>query len=691
VEKFVIASALAFVFYQFLAHTHWPRSRGSYSIGSVSITFDQATESWARRIVRSLLIFGALASILFAHSVVFPGSTAWEGRANIILGFMFGPMLAIWINSVLHHSSGDALTKGQIIGGVGLILFFILGSVGREAGTLLEQLARNISSVKVPGAEIQLLARPAGTTTPSPTLDLPSERYNTAVLSSSGLLRLAHLDEWAIKADQKYIETVDRASAKDLDAVRNFTRRMVEPPFRCLSSWLQTTADETTVNSHLAAFSAVFRQVDDVEGSKRKAEVGKAFIGRSLAIAVDVLEFRAPDSVITGCQDLFKELCPKIVSEPSKPSDLIVMLECIRPREEMLRLGRSKDDPRLGELVGSYEEYLKSFSAGHGAKVRPYFAVGYASIMAQLGHYEAAAAILFKWLDPKEQGTQKDPSKKEPEEQLPQKVRYWYDLRARATLATYLEEWVRRDGQKIPTVVLDEHLKNLDDLRKKLLRHLAGERYFHDVLQRTMTDAPLKLTPPVRNGCHYTATDSARTALQKRLFRAYVALDLAYQKNALQHPEYGTKFAKTTPDDLKWLAQLDLSCAALEPEKPEPEKVEPEKVEPENESQRDSMAQQRDADLLYVQVMETYSRSALNRPAAGGAPESEDRRKMRLAEATRAAQVGLRVLQDAMETEAETRRRPFLERLTLREAAVIRDALTQNLRALEQAQKAPPP
>ena len=88
--------------------------------------------------------------------------------------------------------------------------------------------------------------------------------------------------------------------------------------------------------------------------------------------------------------------------------------------------------------------------------------------------------------------------------------------------------------------------------------------------------------------------------------------------------------------------------------------------------------------------METYSRSALNRPAAGGAPESEDRRKVRLAETTRAAQVGLRLLQDAMETEAETRRRTFLERLIFRDVAVTRDALTQNLRALEQAQRAPP-
>src|SRR6202035_3279372 len=89
-------------------------------------------------------------------------------------------------------------------------------------------------------------------------------------------------------------------------------------------------------------------------------------------------------------------------------------------------------------------------------------------------------------------------------------------------------------------------------------RLAADSPFYFELLHRTDDNSRLTLTRPLPTACH--DPEPARLKLRRALFRSYVSVELMYLQNTLTHPEYDTRFAEPASSDLKWLAQLDLSC-----------------------------------------------------------------------------------------------------------------------------------
>jgi hypothetical protein len=687
---FVLSAALAFVLYEALAFARWPVPQKRFTIGSFALVFTRDTAAWGRRVMRGVLIAGVLVSVLFLHDVVFPTDTISRNKANIVLGFMFGPMLAIWINSVLRHRGDRPLTKGQMVGGVGLIVFFVVGSVGNETGRLIEQLARNISSLKVLGSEFQFIRHeaPAGSGSSPPA----GSQQAGIIWSSNGLYYLTVLDKSIIGRDRDYLALFGKLDDKlmsQLPQAQEFARRVVVPPSSCLYGWLSRTADERSVTSYLADFADVFRQIDALDDNGRTTQVANAILRISADLASDVLEFARVGDVITECAALVEEFCPGLGDKAAKSKeDLQGALGCIRKAQKQLEDDPEKDiggspisscaaydlGPQLPKprdlLLCENAMHLQRFTREQGADLRPYFAIGHASLMAQLGQYEAAEAILFRWIESKKRPPNRSGSDK------------WFDIRVRSIAAAFLEEWIVRDGTKIRTSVRNEHLENLDALRDELRVRLSASPFFFQRLQRKDSNAPLVLSKPVPAGCGFQPTDEEAKAfsrygpwnakkdtplevvrlLRMAMFASYISIELGYLRNTLDHPEYEKKYAETTSSDLKWLAQIDLSCLPAE----------------------DPVQ----ADAAYGEVLEAFSRSALQYGAMTNPPTLESASKARYEDALRAVNTGLAVLHGVRPLVPGHASEDFLTRIALSYPVTVKEMLEQDQKLLQRRLRA---
>jgi len=140
--------------------------------------------------------------------------------------------------------------------------------------------------------------------------------------------------------------------------------------------------------------------------------------------------------------------------------------------------------------------YLRNWMESGGTRDRPYFAIARASIMAQLRQYEAAGAILSDWLD-QAQVREGSIDQEHPD---PTSVS-WLEMRARSMLAAFMEEWLRREGDRTATALRNEHLRNLDFLRAVMRTKLDGVTFFSQIIQNAQNRDGISLNKP--SDCEY--------------------------------------------------------------------------------------------------------------------------------------------------------------------------------------------
>ncbi len=113
-ETFVLSAVLSFVVYECLVYVDVPPRRGWFRIGDVSINFDAASAKWAHRALIAVIVFALLLSILFIHEIIFPLDRISRNKVNIILGLLFGPLFAIWLNSVFNYSCSASSDRQEL-------------------------------------------------------------------------------------------------------------------------------------------------------------------------------------------------------------------------------------------------------------------------------------------------------------------------------------------------------------------------------------------------------------------------------------------------------------------------------------------------------------------------------------------------------------------------------------------------
>ena len=280
---FIFSGALAFVLYQALAFAHMPSpTRDWFRISNITISFEDSSARWARLMLRAGIVFVVLACVLLIHEVAGPADVISRNRVSVLVGFFFGPLFAIWVNAIFAHPPGEDLTRGQVIAGIGLVLMFILGSLGNETGRLIQQYANKLQSLKLAGAELSFSEKSKSDRDNklAGALQLAGGAH---VTGSAALGYLSQLDV-IIKRDADYLRHFG-APDGDLDRAASFVSQTFKKPLTCLASWYQWTADTPSIRRHARAFARIFRDLGALDDEDR---IRKQIIQESLSIASDV-------------------------------------------------------------------------------------------------------------------------------------------------------------------------------------------------------------------------------------------------------------------------------------------------------------------------------------------------------------------------------------------------------------------
>jgi hypothetical protein len=688
---FLLSGTLGFIIYQCLAWANVPRGRPSFDIGHIKIRFTSSAAVWARRTLRLVIAILILGVIMLLNRPLLASDAVSKSEVAILLGAFWGPLFGIWINAVIANSAGANLTRGQFVAGIGLALVFLIGSVGNETGSLLREYARKLSNLKIAGAELSFSDRskagsPGSGAVPSPGKELVS--------GSAGLTYLAGLDDM-IGRDEKYLDLFRRIELKEmndelrrlqqavggsrpqqlsetgassdarweglrnrLDTAKAFAQAITKP-LNCLVGWYEVTGDAVSINRHLASYGDLFRRVQAIDSKQQIDDIANGFVRVLITMAMDVVASVPSPLIGDRCNKLLEQFCPTEVSSQNRQPLRWCLDNSLKAVAETSRTSVS----RVENIRDSVAQGLKRFVDTDGIEGRPYFVIGYASILTQLGQHTAAGAVLDGWLQ-RRKG------------RAPDKARWalaeeWFDMRARSMLAAYMEEWIRTYGSQPPTNVLDEHIENMDHVHKYLEGRLSQTLFFQNAYlameRRTEKQAKIDDIGLDPGRCNPKDGDFDQWSL---LFDSYVTLRLTRIQTMLLHFHYPEKFAKSTVEEVRKLANLDLSCIS------------------------DPVA----AKTYAAQILESFSRNAMIYTELRGKLDSDDTIKARLSEAIDAAVLGEKLLADAKKledakklAEAKTpeevgKNQSFLRRVETGEIASTQEKLRANLRWLRRAQ-----
>jgi len=619
-KPFVLSALFSFAIYEFMAYLEIPPRRGWFRIGGINVNFSPTSAVWAHRALIALMLLTILIAALFVHERLFPMDAISRDKTNIVLGFLFGPLFAIWLNSVFNHPPGTPLSRGLVLGGLGLILFCLIGSAGNQTGKLIQQLTRKISGFKGFGVEVSLSDPSRKRDSSQGALPLAGSKNSSNFESNNGSAGLGYVSQLGeiVDRDRRYLRDLFGQSNWELmvhlNRAEDLSNFALGPPMQCFTGWLGATADATYVNDRLGLFLTTFRQVSTISDDERRRYVSRTFVHNLAIVASDIESFGVPQAVERACLPLLKIFCSDAVDRDNtihedKRQSLMACLT--RSRQEDGPPSKAKED-----AVKALSDKLSLFVADNALETRPYFAIAYASLLVQLGQYAAAVAVLDSWLD-------KQRKRLDGKSDI---VEGWFEIRVRSILAAYFEEWLLKQGTSAPRAYRNEHLENMGILRTNLQNVL-----FNVSFPLTRKDDPFKPPGPC------TSTANHLLGLSQRLFASYVTTALTHIQNRLHHPDYKSDYLVQTDVDIEVLLSVDLSCLPKDPQPPL---------------------------LIYAQILDAYALNMVQYVRATKDVISSDEKEDRLKIAARALAYGLEITNKPAEDELRRQRQvPFLERV----------------------------
>jgi hypothetical protein len=683
---FILSSAIAFALYQLLAFTEWPAGRRNFVFYRVTLRLSEAAARFLRRFVRLVIVVAILLSVLTIHNLAAPIDTLARHEVNIIFGFVFGPLFAIWVNSVIVHSTGEDLTRGQIVAVIGLVLLFLLGAVGSETSGLIRQYARNLSSLKLGVAELSFTAKEPSNRDRLASTPISGTNGAYVTGGSQGLQNLASLDV-IIDRDHEYLKKVlgpkDKViPVQDLDHAKEFAQSSVAPPLRCLFAWFQQTGDSSPVEKYLARYADIFQQLEALnarvgmstdappgvdERKTRLEEISSDLVRNGLTMALDIALSATSSDVLNTCKPWFDLYCG-VNDQPAsgdKPGGSFPLPQCLRDR--LKQFDQPPGTPRVGEVgqrISSLAGGLDQFVAPQpppadrrGLEALPYFAIGRASLMSQLGQHEAAAAILDDWLHMRRGENAQDKRQEELQANpLLQIKDDWFALRVRSMLVAYVEERLEDVKARTATVVLTEHLDNLQATRDGFKSRLRKADFF----QKLDDSCRAKCEPVFKRPTECDSDEqSERLQLWRRLYTSYITMEYTFIHRALEHPNYGARFAETVNDEAQRLVNFDLSCGT---DHPEPE-------------------------VVYGQSLLAFAENAVSYSRLRARLDDEATQNKRLDAADRAAKFGLEIVNKLAADDQERANKRYLDRISPSFAVQVQEQLRIQLKRIDQVRK----
>jgi hypothetical protein len=684
---FILSATIAFALFELLAFTQWPPQASFLDFAQQTLRLTAPAARALRGVIRFLIVLVILLGVLTVHEVSTPVSALAQYEINIIIGFIFGPLFAIWINSVAVHRAEEDLTRGQMFAAAGLALLFLLGVLGGEGSGLIRQYARNLSSVKLGVAELSFSSKDQSGRDRLPAITITGVEGTYVAGGSAGLQNLGVLDVM-IKRDRDYLTELFARKAKDKSAPdkpapkvpvedmgrsETFAQSTVAWPSQCLSAWFEQSADSGPVDKYLSAYGDVFRRLEalnrratasgpaidprDLESGLN--EISLDFVRNGLRMAVDIAQSATSD-IFKACKPWYDIYCPPDEKPAAADGDAYTR-RCLR--ETLDQLTQSTDAARtdkvrqrLSYLSDNLEKMIAVQPASpRGLETQPYFAIVRASLLTQAGEHEAAAAILDNWLrewrhandsDEQQQKYTADPALQIKDE--------WFAIRIRAMLATYVEEWLEDEDARAATIVRTEHLRNVQETIDGLKNRLLKAEFFQTMNKQCPTTCPLTLKRP-------TICDAdepnARMKLWGSLYTSYATMEYTYIHRALEHPDYATKFAEAVNDSAHRLANFDMSCGARFPER----------------------------EVVYGQSLLGFAENAVAYATLRAKLDDQATQQKRLDEAERAVRFGLQVIDDLARIDQERSQKPYLKRIAPSFTASVQELLKLQLTKIDKA------
>jgi hypothetical protein len=679
---FILSSAIAFALYQLLASVSWPVSSGTIPFRWGEITLNTDVIAVALKLMRAAIVAAVLISILLIHTFTSPADVISKYEVNVVFGFLFGPLFAIWVNNVVMHDANEDLSRTQILAAIGLLLLFSLGAVGNETANVIRRYAQTLSSVKVPGAELSFTSGKERSDRVSSTPFANSGGSTTfSTTASPGLSNVSALDQ-IIQRDSDYLNEIfspknsaGKAPVEDLNKARGFTQASIVPPLSCLFAWYERTGDSHSVDRYLTGYVDALRQLDALntqmnapagppaQAADRKSqealrlkEISLEFVRHGLATALDLASSIAPKDLPDKCKQWFKIYCPLA----DYGDDGLKVRQCLSAASKQFDPWSSaaKSDlieKRILFLSDGLAEFITPQGVdSRGLEALPYFAIARASLMEQLGQHEAAASVLDDWLRLRNQENGRLQKQAELEANPLLRLKdEWFVLRVRSMLATYVEHWLDDQATAAATVVQTEHIENLrislDGFKVRLLK----ADFFKELDKACQTKCePIFKRPTECN----SEEPFKRRKLWQKLYTSYISFKYALIHRALAHPDYQSQFAETTNDEARRLVNFDLSCG----EQP---------------------------DVYYAQSLLAFVENAVSYSKVRSGLDSEDAQKKRLDEAQHAAKFGLEVIKTAATEDQQRAGKRYLERIASSFAVQVQESLKAQLKRVEQAKK----
>lgn len=702
---FILSSAIAFALYELLVSVNWPTTprRIRFYWGSLALKKDVAPG--ALNLIRAAIVITILLSTLVIHTFTSPNDLVSKYEVNVVFGSIFGPLFAIWVNNIVLHPPKQDLSRVQIFAAVGLLLLFFLGAVGNETAGLLRRWSNSLSSLKIPGAELSFQPGKERSDRVSATPFAGSGAATFVSSASPGLSNLSVLDQ-IIQRDRDYLRLIFSPAAaveagersesekpagktaaggaasriagtipvEDLDKAQAFAQVSIVPPLACLSDWYERTGDSRSVDKHIVGYVGAFRQLEAMNAQidrtaettqpadrknlveARLGEIATDFVGLGLGMALDIASSIAPNELPDKCGQWFDIYCPR----SANGNDGLKVRQCLAmawrqfdPWSSQTKSGTAAS--RISFLAQGLADFIPPQKVDtRGLEALPYFAIARASLMAQLGQHRAAASILDDWLRLRNQENERDAKKAEYEANPLLRLKdEWFVLRARATLATYIEDWMNRLSTTAATVVQTEHVENLrislEGFKKRLLR----VNFFKEMERACQT----RCEPVFKRPTECSADEPLdRLKLWQKLYTSYISFKYAYIHRALAHPDYPSQFAETINNEARRLVNYDSSCT----EQP---------------------------DLYYAQSLLAFVENAIAYSRVRLGLDSEDTQKKRIEEARQAAKLGLEIVKMTAAEEQERTGQRYLNRIAPSFAVDVQEGLNIQLKRLEQLKK----
>jgi hypothetical protein len=685
---FLISSAFGFAVYELAVWVFVSDDRLFWKFGGSVVHLTPETATWLRRGLAVLLVGLTLSLGLLFHKPFLVREGVLSGE--VILGFFYGPLLAVWINSLIAKPSTEAVGAGQYVAGVGLALLFLVGSVGSQTGDLIQEYAKKVSKIAIGGTEVTFDRSPSSDSNLL-SGSLPLSGDPTTYASSSGAIGLEYLSQlhMMIDRDIKYLKIfaeieldkdesrlkhvrrdADRlqmsaeiddkkmkiaAVLAALDKAELFANETIKRPAACLVGWYSVTGDSGAVNKHLAKLADVFKRLPATESGQPVDELATEFVEVSFGIAADAVSSVPGLWLGDRCDDLLEQFCPKAFSHAKERA----LNDVGQPvgREKRIRddsqlipcIRQPQAAPRADSLPSDLKDHLlsdlTSFVQKRGWEARPYFALGYASILSQLGQNQAASVVLDRWLNTR--FTRPD--------QVWKTATDWFDVRARLILANFLEDWIKKEVSPVPTALRNEHIANLESVRSELRGHLQDIDFFHEIeatLDKQASE-PLgeRLKEPMSCNSHDAYSDDWR-----RIFQSYVTGELTYLNALIAHPEYTEHFLERANSVATRLVGMDLSCIPRVPDAPS------ELVHP-------------IARIFYAQILDAFGENAYRYSAIRWKSESAAVRQQRLSDGLQAVDFGLNLIGTIAQKDRERTGAAFLRRIAPSDAVDTEEKL----------------